>query len=121
MSDVIQEVVDTLNELKRLHQLNFELMEQLNVVCQWILDNHISIPDDGKMRSLLGKSLTLLTEIRTDVPNVLILRSQKLADEKKQHIETDEEGTAPQRITLNSFFPHSCSEWLIMGHCVPRC
>jgi hypothetical protein len=95
LSDAIQEVVDTLNELKRLHQLNFELMEQLNIVCQWILDNHISIPNEGKMRSLLGKSLTLLNEICTDAPNVLILRCQKLADEKKHPNGTDEDVPVP--------------------------
>lgn len=100
MSNVIQEVIDTLNELKRLHQLNFELLEQLNVVCKWILDNHICVPNEEKMRSLLGKSLTLLNEIRTDAPAVLLLQYKKLADEKKQPFRTDEEGTVPYDPTL---------------------
>jgi hypothetical protein len=93
LSDAIQETINVLSELKRLHQLNFELLEQLNVTCQWILDNHIAVPNEEKMRSLLGKSLTLLSEIHTDVPDVLILR--KLTDERKHPNETDEEGTVP--------------------------
>lgn len=97
MSDAIQEVIDTLNELKRLHQLNFELLEQLNVVCQGILDDHICVPNEEKMRSLLGKSLMLLNEIRTDAPAVLLLQYKKLTDEKKQHFTADEEETAPKR------------------------
>ena len=93
MSDAIQEVVDTLNELKRLHQLNFELLEQLNITCQWMIDAHVCIPNEEKIRSLLGKSLTLLSEINADTPK--LLQYQKLTDEKKQHPETDGEVPVP--------------------------
>jgi hypothetical protein len=93
LSDAIQETIDTLNELKRLHQLNFELLEQLNVVCQWMLDNYIHVPDEEKMRSLLGKSLTLLREIQADTPQIILY--QKLADKKKQTYGTDEEEPEP--------------------------
>lgn len=93
MSDSLQEVIDTLSELKRLHQLNFELLEQLNVTCQWMIDTHLCIPNEEKMRSLIGKSLILLNEIRADEPK--ILQYQKLADEKKHLYRTDEEVPVP--------------------------
>ena len=103
MSDSLQEVIDTLSELKRLHQLNFELLEQLNITCQWMIDAHVCIPNEEKMCSLLGKSLTLLSEIHADTPKVL--QYQKLTDEKKQHIETDEDETEPLCVSVVKPFP----------------
>jgi len=76
-----------------LHQLNFELLEQLNVICQWLLDNHIPIPNEEHLSSLFKRSLTLLTEMQADTPE--ILQYQKLTDEKKQSHRTDEEETEP--------------------------
>jgi len=93
LSDAIQEVIDTLSELKRLHQLNFELLEQLNVVCQWILDNHTHIPNEGKLRSLLSKSLALLSEIHADTPKTLIY--QKLSDGSYHGNESDDKLPEP--------------------------
>jgi hypothetical protein len=60
---MIQVAIETLKELKRMHQLNLELLEQLNVTCQWIIDNNIQVSDEEHMSSLLNKSLTLLNEI----------------------------------------------------------
>jgi hypothetical protein len=93
LSNAIQETIDALSELKRLHQLNFELLEQLNVACQWIIDSHLCIPNEEKMRSLIGKSLILLNEIQADEPKVL--QYQKLADEKKQPFTTADKETEP--------------------------
>lgn len=93
LSDSIQEIIDTLIELKRMHQLNFELLEQLNVTCQWIIANNFPIPDKEHMSSLLNKSFTLLNEIQASTPKTL--QYQKLTDEKKQHFRTDEEEPVP--------------------------
>lgn len=96
MSNAIQEIIDSLAELKRLHQLNFELFKQLNVVAQWILDNHIPIPNKELLCSLLDKSLTLQSEIQAKTPKTL--QYQTLANEKKQGNETEEEGTVPKML-----------------------
>ena len=71
MSDLLQEAIDTLTELKRMNQLNFELIEQLNITCQWIVDNDIKIPNNDALRSLVGKSLALIAEIQADEPKIL--------------------------------------------------
>lgn len=71
LSDTIQEIITTLTELKRMHQLNFELLEQLNVTCQWILDNKISIPNQEHLHALLCKSFALLNEIQNSAPRIL--------------------------------------------------
>ena len=93
MSDALQEVIDTLSELKRLHQLNFELLEQLNIVCQWIIDAHLCIPNEEKMRSLLGKSLILLNEIQADEPKTI----QYTTDSRRKvtAFKTDEDVPVP--------------------------
>jgi hypothetical protein len=81
-------------------QLNFELLEQLCITCQWILDNIPQIPDREKLCSLINKSQTLIREIQADEPK--ILRYQKLADEKKQPQRTDGEVTEPISIKVIS-------------------
>lgn len=47
-----------------MHQLNFELIEQLNIACQFIVDNNVSIPNELLLRSLVGKSLSLIAEMQ---------------------------------------------------------
>jgi hypothetical protein len=80
------EVIDTLIELKRLHQLNLELLEQLDVTCSWLLDNGIKLPNENKFHSLLIKARALLIEIQTATPK---FSYQKLADETLQGKRTD--------------------------------
>jgi hypothetical protein len=62
-SDIIAETIDTLTELKRMYQLNLELLEQLGVACGWLLDNKIPIPNRDTICSLLVKARMLLDEI----------------------------------------------------------
>ena len=77
----IDEIIDTLTELKRLHALNMELLEQLEVTSTWLLSLNTPIPNAKKFYSLLTKSKALLIEIQANEPRTL--RYQKLADEKK--------------------------------------
>lgn len=93
MSDPIQEAITTLSELKRLHQLNFELLEELNITCQWLIGSNFDIPNKEHLKSLLGKSLSLLNEVNSNTPQ--LLQYQKIADEKKQQFRADEEEPVP--------------------------
>jgi len=101
LSDLIQEAIETLNELKRMHQLNFELLEQLNVTSQWIIDNKVKIPNENQMTSLVGKALTLLNELHGETPKTLQYR--KIADESLHGHQTDEEFTEPEKTSLISW------------------
>ena len=96
MSDALQQTINTLTQLKRMHQLTYELLEELNVTSQWILDNKINIPNENQLRSLLGKSLTLLTEIQADEPIILQynINRRKVTDFREDN-KTDEEVTEP--------------------------
>ena len=54
-----------------MYQLNFELLEQLEVTCQYIVDSGVQFPNREKMRSLLGKTLALYNEMNSRKPNFL--------------------------------------------------
>ena len=96
MSDLMQEAIDTLTELKRMHQLNFELIEQLNIICQWIVDNNIKVPNEDALRSLVGKSLSLITEIQVDEPKILTYNiSRRKVTDFREYDGTDEEVPVP--------------------------
>ena len=62
-NDIMTEIINTLTELKRLHQLNIELLEQLDVACNWLLSHNIQIPNSDTLCSLLTKVEALLNEI----------------------------------------------------------
>jgi hypothetical protein len=68
-TNILTEIISTLQELKRMHQLNYELLEQLNVACSYFLKNHIKMPNEEKIVSLLSKAMTLLEEIDKKVPS----------------------------------------------------
>lgn len=90
----ISAIIETLQELERMHQLNLEILEQLNVTCEWILKSDISIPNKEKLDSLFLKTQALLKELYSS-NSLRTLQYQKLADEKKQHFKTDEEVPEP--------------------------
>jgi hypothetical protein len=90
---ILAEIIDTLNELERMHQLNYELLEQLNVACGYLRENKLSLPNGEKFANLLSKAMALLAEIQAKAPKML--QYQKLADERKQHFRTDGEVTEP--------------------------
>jgi hypothetical protein len=68
---ISQEVIDTLQELRRLHALNEELLEQLSVSCKWLLEHNALIPNAETLSSLLKKATALLSEIGADKPKIL--------------------------------------------------
>jgi len=63
LTDVLIEIIDTLEELKRMHQLCYELLDQLNVACGFLIQNHVRLPNEEKLADLLSKSTVLLDEI----------------------------------------------------------
>jgi hypothetical protein len=97
LSDAIQEAIETLGELKRMHQLNFELIEQLTITCGWLVDNNIEIPNSEHLRSLIGKSLSLIAEIQADEPK--ILQYKKLSDDSYHEPRKDDKLTEPKKAT----------------------
>lgn len=90
MSDAIQQAIGTLTELKRLHQLNFELIEQLNISCQYIVDNNIKVPNESHLRSLVSKSLALIAELQGKTPKTLIYK--KIGTDEFSHEPQNSQG-----------------------------
>ena len=76
-NDVLTEIIDTLLELKRLHQINLELFEQLDVICGWLQDNKIQVPNEEHFLSLLIKARTLLNEVYARTPSDGFLQRKK--------------------------------------------
>jgi len=93
MLSEISKIIEAFQELQRLHQLNLELLEQLNVACGYFVDNSIPLPNVEILHSLFAKSKALLTEIESSEPK--ILQYQKIADEKKHLNRTDEDVPVP--------------------------
>lgn len=102
MSDAIQQAIDALTEIKHLHQLNFELLEQLNVSCQYIVDNNIEVPNEPHLRSLLSKSLSLIAELQGKEPKTLIYK--KVANESLHGDKTNGNFTEPLKLLYNMKF-----------------
>jgi hypothetical protein len=74
----LQTIIETYQELQRLHQLNTELLEQLNVAVSYFVDNDILLPNREILSSLFVKSQTILNEIQADTPKILMYK--KLSD-----------------------------------------
>jgi hypothetical protein len=95
----LDDVIETFTELKRLHQLNIELLEQLDVACGWILGNKMPIPNASVFHSLLAKTKALLTEIQADEPK--LLQFQKLSRRKVTDLKDRQEGNSTvRRLTM---------------------
>jgi hypothetical protein len=82
-------IIKTLQELERMHQLNLELLEQYGVLCNWILETNVPIPNKEKLSSLLGKTQTLLKELyASDSPKFLQYQTSRRkvteADDRRQ-------------------------------------
>ena len=86
-------IIGTLQELERMHQLNLELLEQLDVIFQWILENDVAIPNKDKFDILLSRMRSILKELYFSTPKSLIYR--KLTDEKKHLNGTDDKVPVP--------------------------
>lgn len=92
-NDILPEIINTLTELRRMHQLNFELLEQLSISCGWLIEHRVSIPNANTLASLLSKAMVLLTEIQGKDPK--IIQYQELSDEFLQRKKSDGDLTEP--------------------------
>ena len=93
----LAKIIETLQELERVHQLNLELLEQLDVVFEWIIKNDMPVPNREKLSSLLVKTHALLKQLYSSSPQIMLYR--KIADEKKQPFRTDEDVPVPAKET----------------------
>jgi hypothetical protein len=92
---MLREVTETLEQLERMHQLNMELLEQLNVACNYLLSNDVPVPNRGTFVSLLRKAWALMDEIRADEEKgVQYIVSRR----KVTNLSNDEEETEPQTV-----------------------
>jgi hypothetical protein len=99
--DSVTEIIDNLTELKRMYQLNLELLEQLAVTCDWLHKSGVHLPNESVFFSLLNKTTTLLDEIQADTPKTL--QYKKLTDKKKHPIRTDEDVPEPVLFSIISY------------------
>lgn len=67
-NNVIAEIKSVLDEVERLQQLNYELLEQLNIIFAHINKNKLEIADKEKLAGLLNKAMVLLSEIHSNPP-----------------------------------------------------
>ena len=91
----LSEVAKTLQELKRLHQLNMELLEQFSISCDFLLKSGVKVPNASTFASLLNKALSLLNEIQADEPK--IIQYQKISDEILHGKKSDRDFTEPMK------------------------
>lgn len=76
-SNILEGIISTLSELNRMQKLNFELLEQLNVACDYLLKNYPNLPNNEKLATLLSKALALLKEIHSKPLSDEILHEPK--------------------------------------------
>lgn len=88
----LSSIISTLQELEQMHQLNLELLEQLDVVCKWIVETNMPFPNTEKLASLLAKSQALLKEIYSR-SSITVVEYKHLTDEKKHLFKADGEVT----------------------------
>jgi len=103
--DALTGIIDSLSELKRMYQLNLELLEQLAVTCEWLQKSGIHFPNETAFFSLLNKTTTLLNEIQGSEPKILHFSPirRKVTDEK-----TDEEVPEPGAVLFLLFSDILC-------------
>ena len=92
----LSEVIDTLQELKRMHQLNMELLEQFSVTCGYLLKSGVQIPNARTFASLLNKAMFLLEEIKADEPTIIQYTNSR---RKVTPFKTDEEVPEPRTLS----------------------
>jgi len=79
-----------------MHQLNYELLEQLNITCGYLISHYPNLPNDEKVASLLSKSMALFCELKADSPKMVVY--QKLSDDWKHREKSNGEVTVPLSI-----------------------
>jgi len=67
MSNLLKDATATLNELLRMHDLNRELLETLQVTMLWLRDyaekNNLPLPNGSTYNSLINKAQVLIDEL----------------------------------------------------------
>lgn len=92
----LQEVIDTYQELQRMHKLNIEMLEQLAVACDYLVTNQIQLPNASTFASLLSKAMVLMDEIQADEPKILQYTTNRRKFTAPFHgNKTDEDVTEP--------------------------
>ena len=91
---ILQEATDTFQELKRMHQLNIELLENLSLACNHLVTFHIQVPNASTLASLLNKATTLLDEITASESQTIKYR--KLSDDWKHRDKPNGKVTEPE-------------------------
>lgn len=109
-NDMMVEIINTLSELKRMHQLNMEILEQLAVTCEFLTSTQVKVPNSSTLASLLSKAMALLDELQSDEPKSLQYHAirRKVTDGK-----SDTEVTEPSDISLISTKAASEVFWLL--------
>jgi hypothetical protein len=96
-NNILYNITSALEELERMHQLNYELLEQLNVIFGYLNANKVKVPDEEKLAGLLTKAMALLAEVQAGTPKTL--QYQKISRRKVTDIGefngTDKEVTEP--------------------------
>lgn len=64
----LSEIAESLQELEWMHQLNMELLEQLNIVFEFVMQNNIVVPNKEKLSSLILRTQALLEELYFSKP-----------------------------------------------------
>ena len=99
--DPLTEIIDSVTELKRMSQLNLELLEQLAVTCNWLRNCGIRLPNENALDSLLNKTIALLNEIQADEPKTL--QYKKIPTDEILHgHKTAKDFTEPERCSVTS-------------------
>lgn len=99
--DGLSDIIDTLSELKRMHQLSLELLEQLDVTCGWLLENKIHPPNEKQFYHLVNKTKVLFEELRADNPKVLCYQAIRRKVTEQKFDESDGEVTEPENESSN--------------------
>ena len=108
MSSDLSVIIEKYQELQQLHQLNLELLEQLNIACGYFVDNNIPLPNLKTLYSLFQKAQSILNEIQADTPK--ILQYNKLSDDWKHRDKSNGKVTEPCFIRLLYWV---MSSWLL--------
>jgi hypothetical protein len=97
----IDTLIETFSELKRLHELNAELLDELCVAVDWVFEHEPQVPNAETLHSLLQKSRTLISEIQADEPKMLQYKmSRRKVTDYRERNGTDEEVPEPFFIRL---------------------
>jgi hypothetical protein len=95
-------LAQNIQELDRLKQLNYELLEELEVLLDYMHLSNFPIPDREKFNALLSKTHSTLTEIHCS--SSLTIQFQSISRRKVTATswkdETDGEVTEPERAQL---------------------